>query len=45
MYNRKFDIKKDFYDLNEMENKILPLVEKEEVKNYIRKIFDNQFKR
>ena len=52
MYNRKFDIKKDFSALNELENKILPLI-KNEVKNkesellirmYIYKIFNNQFK-
>lgn len=53
MYNRKFDIKKDFSQLNELENKILPLL-KNEVKNkesellirtYIQKLFFNQFKK
>lgn len=44
MYNRKFDIKKDFSLLNEMENVILPQVKNENVKNYIRKIFNNQWK-
>jgi hypothetical protein len=53
MYNRKFDIKKDFTELNELENKILPLL-KNEVKNkeselllrtYIQKLFFNQFKK
>jgi hypothetical protein len=44
MYNRKFDIKKDFQELNEMENVILPQVKNENVKNYIRKIFINQWK-
>ena len=51
MHNRKFDIKKDFSLLSEMENKILPIcdgIEDEEAKNilkdYIRKIFNNQFK-
>lgn len=44
MYNRKFNIHKDFSALNEMENLILPLVKNEEVKNYIRKTFFNQFK-
>lgn len=28
MKNRKFDIKKDFSELNEMENKIFPLIDK-----------------
>jgi hypothetical protein len=60
MKNRKFDIKKDFSELNEMENVILPLIDKMEyknalneeenqykkdlLKNYIRVIFNNQFK-
>lgn len=45
MYNRKFNIKKDFTALNEMENEILPQVENETVKNYIRTTFFNQFKK
>jgi len=61
MYNRKFNIKKDFSELNEMENVILPLVDKMTyenalnedeneykknlLKNYIRIIFLNQFKK
>lgn len=44
MYNRKFNVKKDFSSINEMENVILPMVKNEEVKNYIRKIFFNQYK-
>lgn len=28
MKNRKFDIKKDFQELNELENKIMPLIDK-----------------
>ena len=44
MYNRKFDIKKDFQELNEMENTILSQVKDENVKNYMRKIFFNQWK-
>lgn len=53
MHNRQFNIKKDFHELNELENKILPMI-KNEVKNkesellirsYIYKIFMNQFKR
>lgn len=52
-YNRKFNIKKDFSELNELENKILPLI-RNEVKNkesellirmYIYKIFNNQWKK
>lgn len=61
MKNRKFDIKKDFQELNEMENEIMPLIDKmnyqnalndEEnqykkdlLKNYIRILFQNQFKK
>ncbi len=51
MYNRKFNIKKDFHALNEMENEILPICneiadegEQNALKNYIRKIFMNQYK-
>lgn len=52
MYNRKFNIKKDFYELNRMENKIFPLLDKIEdtdekttIKNYVRELFHNQYKR
>lgn len=44
MYNRKFNIKKDFSELNELENEILPQIQSEEVREYIRKIFFNQYK-
>lgn len=51
MKNRKFDIKKDFAELNEMENKVLPMLDEIEdqykrdlLKNYIRILFKNQFK-
>lgn len=44
MYNRKFNIKKDFQELNELENEILPLIESEKAKNYVRRIFNNQYK-
>lgn len=51
MYNRKFNIKKDFHALNEMENKIMPIAnqikdegERNALKSYIRTIFKNQFK-
>ena len=52
MENRKFDIKKDFLELNEMENKILPMfdeikdVDKREIlKGYVRSNFFKQFKK
>ena len=61
MYNRKFDIKKDFSKLNELENTIIPLIDKMDYKNalneadnkdkkdllkdYVREIFNNQFKK
>ena len=53
MKNRYFDIRKDFGELNDFENYILPKIEgadwktKEEmsiVTDYIRKIFFNQWK-
>ena len=44
MYNRKFNIKKDFSELNDLENEILPQIQSEEVREYIRKIFFNQYK-
>lgn len=61
MYNRKFDIKKDFKELNDLENEIIPLIDKMDyknalnedenkykkdlLKNYLRVIFYNQFKK
>ncbi len=51
MYNRKFDIKKDFYALNEMENEMFPIIDKLKgenksvLKTYIRKLFLDQFKK
>ena len=43
-YNRKFDIKKDFSQLNELENEILTQIESKKVKDYVRKTFFNQYK-
>ena len=52
MYNRKFNVKKDFSALNELENQIMPIVgkiknpkEKERLKEYIRSTFNNQWKK
>jgi hypothetical protein len=52
MYNRKFNIKIDFDKINKLENVIKPLIEtipnekdKEDVMNYVREIFYNQFKK
>ena len=51
MKNRKFDIKKDYEALNEMENKFLPILKeiqdeekKASLKKYIRELFFKQFK-
>lgn len=51
MINRKFNIKKDYAALNEMENKFLPILEeiqdkekKADLKKYIRELFFKQFK-
>jgi len=53
MKNRYFNIRKDFGELNDFENYVLPKIEgadwtktedKEIVKDYIRKIFFNQWK-
>jgi aryl-phospho-beta-D-glucosidase BglC (GH1 family) len=33
MKNRKFDIKKDFQELNELQNQIMPLIDKMSYKN------------
>lgn len=35
MYNRKFNIKKDFHELNGLENEIMPLIDKMEYSNAI----------
>lgn len=52
MKNRKFDIKKDFAELNEMENKVFPMLDeikdqhkRDTLKNYIRILFNQQFKK
>lgn len=53
MYNRKFNIHKDFHALAELENKIIPLLRKEVkdeekellLRAYIYKLFFNQFKK
>jgi len=52
MQNRKFDIKKDFSELNELENVIMPIIRKIDnpedkmlLSVYIRKIFNNQYKK
>jgi hypothetical protein len=50
MYNRKFNIKQDFSKLNELENLIIPLLNKVEedqrdmLKKYVRETFKNQWK-
>jgi hypothetical protein len=53
MFNRKFAIKKDFSNLNELENEIYPKIrnatfktveEKKQVMDFIYKIFNNQWK-
>ena len=53
MFNRYFNISKDYYDLNNLENSIIVKIDKanwstkqdkEEVKNYLRKIFNNQWR-
>lgn len=52
MYNRKFNIKRDFSAINELENTIKPIIDRIENKedsalleNYVIKIFFNQFKK
>ena len=54
MYNRYYNIKKDFSKVNEFQNYILPKIDsadwikqddKQIVKDYIRKIFFNQWKK
>jgi hypothetical protein len=51
MKNRKFDIKKDFAELNRMQNKMLPMLDeikdeekKDQLKTYIRNLFFDKFK-
>jgi len=52
MYNRKFNVKRDFSKINELENKVFPIVRK--IKNdkdakflesYLWELFNNQFKK
>jgi hypothetical protein len=52
MYNRKFDVKKDFSELNELESNIMPKIrrienkeDREVIQAYVRKIFNNQWKK
>ena len=51
MFNRQFNIKKDFSSLNELENEIYPKIrnatfksveDKKQISDYIHKIFNNQ---
>lgn len=44
MKNRKFDIKKDFQELNEMENEIMPLIDKMNYQNALNEE-ENQYKK
>jgi len=44
MYNRRFDIKKDFSLLNELENEIIPLIDKMDYQNALDE-GDNERKR
>ena len=44
MKNRKFDIKKDFQELNEMENEIMPLIDKMNYQNALNEE-ENQHKK
>ena len=52
MYNRKFDIHRDFSDLVELEYEIMPIVrkieneeEREKLRLYLLKTFNNQWKK
>ena len=52
MVNRKFDVKRDFHELVELEHTIMPIIrgiknedQKIILMDYVRKIFDNQFKK
>ena len=53
MFNRYFNVNKDFVDLNHLENSIMVKIDranwstkqdKELVKNYLKRIFKNQWK-
>ena len=51
MKNRKFDIQKDFEELNRMQNKMLPMLDemkdeekRDQLKTYVRNLFFAQFK-
>ena len=53
MFNRYFNVSKDFLDLNHLENSIMFKIDradwskkqdKELIKNYLRKIFNNQWR-
>lgn len=51
MYNRKINVKRDFNKLVDLEYKALPIIrgiknddDREYLENYIRGIFNNQFK-
>lgn len=44
MYNRKFDIKKDFHELNGLENTIIPLIDKMQLTNSLNEE-ENEYKR
>lgn len=50
MYNRQFNVKKDFSELIELEQKIMPIIrdiknsdEKIILESYVRKVFNNQW--
>jgi len=52
MYNRKFDIRRDFSELTKLEHEIMPIIreieseeEREKVSNYLRETFFNQWKK
>jgi len=53
MYNRKFNIKKDYDKLLELEDAVLPLLRSvvkddaahDALRDYIRRLFNNQFKK
>ena len=54
MFNRQFNIKKDFSSLNELENEIYPKIrnatfksveDKKQIIDYIHKIFNNQYRK
>lgn len=52
MYNRKFDMHRDFHELVDLEHEIMPIVrkiedksEQEKLISYIMKTFDNQWKK